>query len=317
MQKLTSFLFRQLFNIISWREAKLNILIYHRVMPEPDSLRPWEIDQAQFKRQMTWINGVFNVIPLSQAVEQIKENRLEPRTLAITFDDGYLDNLTVAVPILKAFNYPATFFCTSAWLNGGLMWNDQVIESVRCWPDTELVLEELGLEPLPVATESDKNSAIEILLPKLKYLNHEQRNAVAEKMIKKTANPPRLMMNASEIKSLHQAGMDIGGHTHSHPILARISATQAQTEIQKNKAILEEITGAAVELFAYPNGQPNIDYSIQHSKLVEKANYLAAVSTKWGFSFDNTDLYQLPRFTPWNKSRNRFLANIFKNMLYH
>ena len=149
MQK---FLFRQAANLAQAFEPKLNILMYHRVLPEADPLRPWELDAKQFRKHMAWISDVFKVIPLSEAVEQLKTGTLERRSLSITFDDGYLDNATEALPILKEFGFHATFFCTSAWLNGGLMWNDQVIESIRSWPEETISIPALKLTGIPLQT---------------------------------------------------------------------------------------------------------------------------------------------------------------------
>src|SRR5215471_2886283 len=81
--------------------ARLTVMIFHRVVPQWDPLRPWEPDAEQFRTKMCWVAEWFNVLPLNEAVARLEARTLPSRPLAITFDDGYTDNLTVAGPILK------------------------------------------------------------------------------------------------------------------------------------------------------------------------------------------------------------------------
>ena len=110
---------------------KLSILIFHRVLPETDPLFPDEPDALRFDQVMGWVKTWFNVIPLDAAVDSLKARNLPARALAITFDDGYADNRTVALPILKRHGLSATFFIATGYLNGGRMWNDTIIEAIR------------------------------------------------------------------------------------------------------------------------------------------------------------------------------------------
>ena len=307
MQK---FLFRQAANFIQAFEPKLNILMYHRVMPEPDPLRPWEIDKKQFRNHMDWISEVFNVIPLSDAVDQLKTGTLKRRSLSITFDDGYLDNATEALPVLKEFGFHATFFCTSAWLNGGLMWNDQVIEAIRNWPEKTLRIDSLHLTDIPVKTIEEKNRAIETILPILKYQEHNKRQGIANTLSSQVSELPELMMRPEHIKLLAEQGMEIGGHTHSHPIIAKLDSQSLEDEISTNKRILEEITDTQIKLFAYPNGKPNKDFRVDQIEQIKHQGYVASLTTEAGVAGQSSKLFELPRFTPWDKLVNRFLLRL-------
>ena len=307
MQK---FLFRQAANLVQAFQPKLNILIYHRVMPEPDPLRPWEIDAQQFRKHLEWISGVFNVIPLADAVQQLKTGTLKRRSLVITFDDGYLDNATVALPLLKKAGLHATFFCTSAWLDGGLMWNDQVIEAIRRCPDKTISINELELKSIPVHTNQEKSKAIEIILPKLKYQEHNKRQAIANALTESVDGFPDLMMRREHIKLLYQEGMGIGGHSHSHPILSGIDDETLKEELEKNKQILEETLGTRLNLFSYPNGKSRTDFRAEQIRFIENAGYVASVTTELGSASADTNLFQLPRFTPWDNNSTKFLARL-------
>ncbi len=315
MSKLIpDFVFRRLFDALSLSESKLNILIYHRVLAEPDPLRPWEIDAKNFENHLSWLTNTFNVIPLRDGVQAMRDGTLKNRSLCITFDDGYLDNLEVALPLLKKYKMPATFFCTSAFIGGGMMWNDQIIEAVRSWPSESISVSELALDNLPLNTLEDRAKSAEKILNKLKYIEKTGRANIAQTLFEESgANPGQQMMSAKEILHMHNQGMEIGGHTHNHPILSNLNSDNARYEIEHNKKTLEAIINQKISSFAYPNGKPGKDFLVEHSQMVSDLGYETAVSTSPGVSDHDTNTLQLPRFTPWDKSRDKFLLRLALN----
>jgi peptidoglycan/xylan/chitin deacetylase (PgdA/CDA1 family) len=94
---------RWLFDMLSpaGAGARLTVLIFHRVLLEPNPLFPGEPDAVRFETQMRWIKTWFNVLPLPEAIQRLRVGGLPARAAAITFDDGYADNFTVALPILR------------------------------------------------------------------------------------------------------------------------------------------------------------------------------------------------------------------------
>ena len=122
--------------------------------------------------------------------------------------------------------------------------------------------------------------------------------------------------DAEQVRQLHQAGMEIGGHTVNHPIIARLPAPAARQEIADGKAALEAMIGAPVRLFAYPNGKPGQDYQAEHVAMVKQLGFDAAVSTSWGAARAGSDLFQLPRFTPWDRDQLRFTLRMMKNLAF-
>ena len=83
------------------RTPRLSVLAYHRVLAERDPLLPGEPDAAEFEHRMRWVKANFAVLPLGEAVRELRERRLPRRSLSITFDDGYADNFTNAAPLLR------------------------------------------------------------------------------------------------------------------------------------------------------------------------------------------------------------------------
>lgn len=295
----------------------LSILIYHRVLVRQDPLFPEESYAEVFDQQMKLLSNYFRVMPLGDAIESLRRGKLPSRAACITFDDGYADNAEIALPILKKRGVPATFFVAAGFLNGGRMFNDTVIELIRRAPGDTVDLESLGLGKFSIGTVPKRRQAISQLLDKLKYLPSESRQSAVEAMstLIPVDLPRNLMMTSSQVRELHNAGMEIGGHTVSHPILAKMENSAACADIANGKEVLESIIRAPVRFFAYPNGKPGRDYLPDHVRMVEKLGFEAAVSTAHGAARKDSDLYQLPRFTPWDQGSVCFTLRMFQNML--
>lgn len=296
------------------RQQRLSILIFHRVLKERDWMRPGEPTEAEFAWQMQLLQRYFTVLPLSQAVQMLRENRLPPRAVCVTFDDGYADNATVALPVLQRYGIPATVFVAAGYLNGGRMWNDTVVESLRLYDGDELDLSRLGMPIYPTGTDELRRKAAYGIISERKYMEPSLREEIANHVAQLTASlPDKLMLTTEQLLTLHQQGVEIGGHTFSHPILCSLPPEQAREEILRGKTELESIIGEPLRLFAYPNGRPGKDYNQEHVAIVKQAGFDAAVATSWGVSSAKSDFFQLPRFTPWDKSSNRYLLRMILN----
>jgi peptidoglycan/xylan/chitin deacetylase (PgdA/CDA1 family) len=296
--------------------GRLSILIFHRVLRQPDPLAQSEPDAGGFEARMRWIRNWFTVLPLASAAERLRQGDLPARALSITFDDGYADNAEVAAPILERLGLPATFFVTTGFLQGGCMWNDRIIEALRNCTADELDLTELGLGRVSLQPLIERRGAIARILDGIKHRLPEQRAEAVETVVRTAGGgaAPTLMMNAEQVRGLVRRGMDVGAHTVSHPILTRLATPLARAEILDSKARLEDLIERPVTLFAYPNGVPGDDYSAEHIQTVREAGFVAAVSTAWGAASTNSDLYQLPRFTPWDRTRLRYGARLAWNL---
>jgi peptidoglycan/xylan/chitin deacetylase (PgdA/CDA1 family) len=295
--------------------GRLNTFIFHRVFPKLDILQPGEPDAAKFRQMLQWITTWFNVLPLDEAINRLRSGTLPSRAAAISFDDGYADNYAIALPILKDFGISAAFFIATGFLDGGRMWNDTVIETIRSYNQPVLDLTKLGLAEYAVGSAEEKQSAIAGIIAQIKYLQPDQR-AKLTMGIASTAErelPENLMMTSDQVIKMREAGMVIGAHTVSHPILARLNIDDARYEMENSKIFLQGLLGERVSLFAYPNGKPDLDYFQEHAQLAENIGYDAAVSTGWGVAKKGGDPFQIPRFTPWDKSKTRFGIRLISN----
>ena len=310
---------RALFGVLSpaGTRARLSILIFHRVHAVPDVMFPGEPDAKRFEETLGWAKDWFNFLPLPEAVARLRTGSLPGRAAAITFDDGYADNCLVALPILQRLGLHATFFIATGFLNGGRMWNDTVIEAVRHIAAPDLDLAALGMGRYSTGTVPQKREAIEAILSAAKYLPQGHRDEVAS-AIQEAAGaelPNDLMMSGSQVRHLRDAGMEIGAHTRTHPILAKCSSAIAEREIADGRDELTELLGKPSRLFAYPNGKPGRDYNHAHVDMVKRMGFDAAVSTSWGAARSGIDYFQLPRFTPWAEPRMRFALQLAQNLV--
>lgn len=316
---------KPLFSLLSpgGARARLTVLIFHRVLPEPDPLFPDEVDAARFDELLGWIKSWFQVLPLDEAIRRMNEGTLPARAAALSFDDGYADNHDVALPLLQVHALPCTFFVATGFLDGGRMWNDTLIEALRRCRLPQLDLrglrgaggDDLGLHEIDTA--ASRRVALGRLIPAVKYLEPGLRLACVDALAQRAeVRPPTdLMMSSGQVRALRAAGMQIGAHTVTHPILAKLDDRQAADEISASRDKLQLLLGEKVGLFAYPNGKPGQDYSPSvHPQLVKELGFDAAVSTLSGASRQGDDVFQIRRFTPWDRSRLRFSLRLARNL---
>lgn len=283
------------------RSARLLVLIFHRVLPEPDPLLPSEPDRQRFSAQVDLLSRCFRLLPLREGVRRLHEGTLPSRAACITFDDGYENNATVAQPILAAKGAPATMFVAPGFLDGGRMFNDTVIEAVRRAPvDFDLSAEGLGRHDLRAV--EGRRACIDTLLRELKHLPLEERRRKIDRIAECAGAtlPTDLMMTTAQVRDLHRSGIEIGAHTIDHPILESTDDATAERQIAESKRVLETITGAPVRSFAYPNGRPGRDYSARHVAMVRSTGFDLALSTAWGVADVRTDMLQIPRVAAWD-----------------
>jgi len=317
---MSSLLFRSTARLLTpaGQRARLTILIYHRVLPARDALLPDILDAEAFAAQLELIRDCFQVMPLAQAVEELRHGNLPARSACLTFDDGYADNLTVALPILQRFRMHATFFVATDYLDGGRMFNDTVIEAVRHAPSGQYDLRDLNLGCYQFQSLQDRIGAIRDILPEVKYLPFLVRNQYVADIAKRLGGaslPDHLMLSTEQLRTLHDAGMEIGAHTASHPILARLSDAEAKDDILRGKEHLERLLSTKIRLFAYPNGRPGTDYLAVHIQMLRELGFIGAVSTASGVATRGTDPFQLPRFSPWSRNRTRTAHLLLRNLV--
>lgn len=291
------------------------VLHFHRVLARPDPMLPGDPDRPAFERLLGCLKRAFTIIPLDDAIRRLRDGRLPTASMSLTFDDGYADNFTNALPVLRAQGLTATFFISTGHLNGGRMWNDTVIETIRRMSPGRLDLSRFDLEDVQIGdSPAGRGAAAIALVHAVKHLPPEKRAEVVDWLAEQGAGlPTDLMLTDEQVRGLAAAGMGIGAHTVSHPILSRLDGDSARRELVQGKHDLEGILGRPVPLFAYPNGKFGRDYDDRHADMARDAGYEAAMSTDAGVAGPGSDLFKLPRFTPWDRTCGRYKLRLLMN----
>ena len=287
------------------RRNRLCVVNYHRILSGPDPMLESEPDVATFRWQMALLARCFNVLPLSTALKALDAGRLPPRAIAITFDDGYRSVHDLALPVLREFGLPATVFVTSGHIGERDMWNDCIIEAVQHLPAGQLDLRHLGLGSYSLHTLEARKATLANLTEASKYLPPPARLALVDTlgaMVGEGAGAHGLMLTVEMILNLDRHGIEIGGHTVSHPILTSLDDLEARHEIVAGKDALEAVLGKPVRLFAYPNGKTGKDFDARHAAMARAAGFTAAFTTEPGAITRTSDRYALARSRPWDQT---------------
>lgn len=292
--------------------GKLSILIYHQVLAEPDPMRPSEPTVEIFDWQMALIAKYFTPISLDEAVKGLAENNLPANAVCVTFDDGYVNNLTLAQPVLQKYGIPGTVYVATGFSDGINMWNDRVI---HLFADQQRKSLHLNGETVELGGWEQRRELAYAWLKKLKHLPIDERlqgvSALYQENLATEQEP--LMMTPIQVKTLSEKGVTIGAHTVNHPILKVLDVEQQKREIVQSKLQLEAWTGKEVRHFAYPNGVVGTDLDELSVTAVKEAGFASAVVTNWGVSTGQTSPWMLQRFTPWDRSPGRFHLRLWKN----
>jgi peptidoglycan/xylan/chitin deacetylase (PgdA/CDA1 family) len=279
------------------------VLNYHRVgerAGQPWDRSLWNADGERFDAQLATLAKNADVIGPEDAVRFAREDRRGRRVL-LTFDDGYRDNFEIAYPLLRRHGLTATFFPATGFLDSSrAAWWDELAWMVR-----HATRERLPAgEPLPAALAlgPDEDATIAALTARYKELDEEQTEPFLAEVAAATGagrcDPSRcreLWMTWEMVRELQAAGMQIGGHTVTHPVLARLSLERQRAEIDGCAERLEQELGRPMSWFAYPVGARD-SFTAQTQRILQERGVRLAFSFYGGFaSFASWNALDVPR----------------------
>ena len=284
------------------------VLYYHRVcdrsndlLSSPDLI----VYRDNFAKQMKFLKENFNVVSLDDIARGIIEgNKVSRRDIAITFDDGYVDNYTHAFPILKDLGLPATIFLTTEYIGTArLFWWDKLGLIFK-----EMKGKEVNWRSFPLDLFSSElidlfDSALQRkekrtpLTNYLKKIGIKGRSKIIEfleeKFIKGTDISPsdRLFLSWDEIKEMSFHNITFGSHSHSHSILTETENEEVIRELIVSRNLIKNHTGINVTAFSYPDGSLN-ERTKNH---VIDVGYKYAVQTNRKSNMQDFDMFSIPR----------------------
>ena len=291
------------------------VLLYHRVNPEKDPFFPSQSPRA-FDGQMRYLAECYHVLPLSEVFERLREGReIEPYSIAVTFDDGYRDNLLYAHPILKKYGLRATLFVPTGLIETGqVLWNDRLAWAIKWTEKKEILLPSFaGNRTVPLRSFEEKRKALGVILEELKTYGEEEKKTAADVLVRELQNshpgPEPGILCWAELRRLAEEGWEIGSHTVNHVILTRLAEAEARQELQASKNTLEKELQRPVRFLAYPNGKQN-DFSPGIKAVVRETGYEGAVTTLGSFNSAPFDLFAIHRHSPWEEHAPSFAINL-------
>ncbi|HET9843771.1 MAG TPA: polysaccharide deacetylase family protein [Gammaproteobacteria bacterium] len=294
------------------RFASLLIILYHRVVWQSDPLNTDILHREKFKAQIQFFKQFYQIMPINEGISRLLEGSLPYNALCITFDDGYQDNVDIALPILKSYKIPATFFIATGFLQGKLMFNDYITESIRGFHERL----RCGEHQFDCSTLAGKRLAINFFINKIKNLAHQERIAYLKDFLPVTSIKP-LMMTEEDIQTLSKEKMLIGAHTVNHPVLSKEDDNTAYEEIKASKNYLQNIIQSEIQWFAYPNGKWQQDFDQKHCEMVKNLGFMGAFTTDRAYAKRAMDPFRIPRFTPWGRTPLKMFRQLsfyyFKN----
>lgn len=270
------------------------MVTYHRIgSPAEDRFYDpvYSATSDGLRAQLQYLRSRFRLLNV-QDVIALAENSflLQEPTALVTFDDGYRDNATLAVPILAELRVPAVFFLPTSFLEQPrLTWWDRVAYVLKQTAQKTLVLERpepmaVDLEQLPRSEAVWKVIEAYIRSPdpaELEVMRHLEERAEVSVASDELARD--LFMTWDDVRSAAMAGVDIGSHSHGHPFLARLDESAQRFELTESKRILEEQTGREVVALAYPYGDPGM-FTEQTEQLALEAGYRVAFAANRGIN---------------------------------
>ncbi|MEZ4731279.1 MAG: polysaccharide deacetylase family protein [Caldilineaceae bacterium] len=235
---------------LDWTQPnQLRILTYHRIG-----------SAAAFEAQMCYLAQRYYVASVQELFEVFDRNhRLPPRSVMITFDDAYQDFATDAWPIMKRYGLPATVFVATAFPDqpDRVFWWDRLQTALSA--SKQQTLTETPWGPLPLKTAEQRTKAYKRLRDYIKTLPHREAMALIDQIYLALGSPPVVndVLGWEALRQLAQEGVALGAHTQTHPLMNRISATEAVEEAFASLRDLERKVGEVLPIFAYPNGSFN------------------------------------------------------------
>jgi peptidoglycan/xylan/chitin deacetylase (PgdA/CDA1 family) len=296
------------------------VLVYHRIGSTRDDPQLLAVTAEHFAEHLEVISLRHQPLALGDLVAATRRGRAPNRAIAVTFDDGYADNLVAAKPQLARYSVPATVFVASGCVGRAFWWDElhrlllgpkRLPRVISLEVDGQQLRFDLGEEAEEASRRSERwtvldedrlpaQRAYRLLSERLRVVDVEARERALEQLRAlagadgRDGDLPR-PLTADELRRLAGDGLvDIGAHTVTHPVLARLESSRQRAEISGSKAQLEETLNGRVRSFAYPYGTA-ADFEPTTVSLVEEAGFDYACTNVPGRVTKRTHRFELPR----------------------
>ena len=281
----------------------LTVLTYHRIGDRSGAAYdPWvySADENMLDEHLRYIKSHRRVVGLEEALEIVAGRIRTPGAATlITFDDGYLDNYRTAFPLLRAHGAPAVFFLVSSFADGSTIpWWDRIAGIVNT---ARVQRFQLADSPVFDLNTAGRPAVIKQVLDHCKSRPSRSTAEVIGELsdVCRSSAPSvttRQFLSWGEAREMRDGGMAIGGHTHSHAILAGLDHARQREEV--GRTVMEANLSGPVDVLAYPVGTPET-FSEATQSIVRDCGYRAAFSCHGGFNPPGASLFDIKRTAVW------------------
>ncbi|MDE3236313.1 MAG: glycosyltransferase [Bacteroidota bacterium] len=304
------------------------VLMYHKIGETISD--PWSlcISEKHFEQQLEWLKKNKKVISVAELEKQLENNTLENNTVVLTFDDGYEDNFSVAVPLLSKYQLPATFFIVSGMLNGETggyyFWDalQTIFLETEKLPSTIAIklyrgtVKVLSGDDLPdEATKhwsvfskpfNKRTKAFYKLWLMIRNLSLQDQKNIVEQVLNQLSGE-QVLGEQSLIATLQQVQdvlknplITLGAHTVTHPVLPAFSLQEQLNQLSNAKDALEKIVGKEIRYLSYPYGECDT----ATINIAREAGFKLAFTTACNFINGSSDHFAIGRFQVKNWNAN-------------
>lgn len=279
------------------RGRRVCVLGLHRVLSgsthsQTDSQGSIVLSEANFESMLQFLHRHFRLLSLQEFIAGavIGATGAKPYCL-LTFDDGWSDNCTIALPILRRMGIPATVLLVT-----GLVGTEKSfwVEDVRRACRNPMVLAEAQKKLSLLAGRKAELCDSDAIIECLKHMPGEQRQRWLEALLPSNGKPPQgpdRMLTWEQVVEMSHQDVDFGAHTDTHPLLSFEEDAVVERELQTAAEKIQRVLKHKVKAFAYPNG----DWNSRVRERVKNAGYECAFTTRPGWYHPAEDRYSIPR----------------------
>ncbi len=294
--------------------ARVLVLSYHRVTPDFDrsaaeGLASMLVSVSTFRRQLEQAARTHDIVSMADAARVLAEPRGAARrdVATITFDDGYADNHAVALPVLRALRMPATVYVATGYTGTRRrMLHDRIFAALtalarRGEPPHRISLDGPAHALYGACARSGPATTLDRLIARVP---HEGLVAVTEALearagIREEDLPAATrLLDWEELRALEAGGVEVGGHSVRHAVLANLPLSEARKEIAGCRDQIAARLGKRPRHFAYPNGF----HTLAVRRAVAEAGYETAATTEDRENLRGADVLALRRKVLWENS---------------
>lgn len=278
----------------------LLVVCYHGVTSERTSDDWLLLPLSDFEKQLVHLTRHFRLVSIDEGLRLLRAGKLDEPTACITFDDGYANNLTEALPVLRRHDAPATVYLVTEFVGTNRrLWTTRVEYAVRDAAVSQLSIGDPQIDGPIGASPEQREAAARRIKERLKRLDDDQRLGIMSAIIDQIGASPReldehRLLSREELRALDADGsVTFGAHSSTHPILARLPDDRLEAEITRSVEYVRRLKHVS-NTFAYPNGRPE-DYDRRARAVLEGLGVGGAVTTVRGRCRASGRPFEIPR----------------------